>query len=189
MFRGHTDVELSDLGVQQMHATVKRLKQDWQSIYVSPLKRCRLYAENHISNLNVPQNIPVYIKDELQEMSFGRWDGRPVEEVVQQEPKAFAAWRDDPVINPPPQGEPIDSVAARANEFLTLLQNDGVGKNILVLSHGGFLRVLLCVLLNAPLTSAHRWHIPFAGTFRVYGFSVNGQWRWQIEMPSAYVGS
>ncbi|MCL1141987.1 histidine phosphatase family protein [Shewanella gaetbuli] len=72
ILRGRTDVDLSELGVQQMHHSFTELNELPSIIFSSPLKRCALF-----SDLIAKQHrLPIRILDGLQEIDFGDWDGQ-----------------------------------------------------------------------------------------------------------------
>ena len=46
IFRGSTDVLLTDLGWQQMEQALENY-QGWEAVVASPLRRCQLFAEQY----------------------------------------------------------------------------------------------------------------------------------------------
>ena len=54
-FRGRRDVDLSELGMRQAHATARRIAKEWRplQVYSSPLKRCTQTAAEIAAACNV----------------------------------------------------------------------------------------------------------------------------------------
>src|SRR6187401_779020 len=76
IYRGRTDVQLSGEGWQQMERAV-RAPADWQRIVTSPLLRCREFAEHCARRFS----LPLQLENALQELDFGEWEGRLVQEI------------------------------------------------------------------------------------------------------------
>jgi alpha-ribazole phosphatase len=85
--------------------------------------------------------------DRLRELDFGDWDGRPYEEVWQQEQTAVMAFWQNPDASPPPGGETLAAFCARLQALENqLLTYPGLAQNpvhLLLLTHGGVIRGLL----------------------------------------------
>lgn len=91
--------------------------------------------------------VPAHTLDGLSEMDFGLWEGQPVPELSKlpefnlymHEPEKFDASGN--------QGEKYHDVLERMKNSLTEIINNAPDKgNILVVSHGTALRLLICVL-------------------------------------------
>lgn len=162
IFRGHNDVCLTPVGLAQMQKALIRAA-PWSRIISSPLKRCRKFAESLAE-------AEVVFDARLREMSFGHWDGRPVEEVWQTDPVTISAWSCDPTSVTPPGGEPLVQVAERVMTCFADLVAQHRGQKLLLVTHGGVIRVLISQLLGMPLSHAGRIHVPYAAlaTVAVY---------------------
>jgi len=162
IFRGSSNVELSAKGFAQMQAScdyaAQTLNHHWDVIISSPLARCRYFAE-HFSKNN---NIELDIDERIREMSFGDWDGKLVETVWRDYEAVMTRWSADPASITPPNGEPMSDVARRLLEAYRDITQRYRGKKILLIMHGGVIRVLLTQLLNMPLTFANRFEVPYA---------------------------
>lgn len=178
IFRGHTDAVLTATGEAQMASALEKHPKPWQVILTSPLSRCREFAETTAQRLG----IRCRVVDDLKEMSFGDWDGCNVEDVWQQYPDVAEAWSENPQATTPPNGEPLAQVAARAHSIMQLLIDQDEWQNVLLISHGGFLRTLLCQLLDAPINNANRWHIPYASFTSAHLYRQADKIRWQIAL-------
>jgi alpha-ribazole phosphatase len=89
----------------------------------------------------------------LREASFGAWEGLTYDEAMARDRRAMVAFNRDTVQVAPPGGESLVALEARASPcFAALIKEhkDRAGA-LLVVSHGGTLRALLCSLLRMPL--------------------------------------
>lgn len=81
-YRGQLDDPLSELGWNQLRtATIN--KQPWQHIITSPLKRCEKFA----NELAQTHSLPLQIDPKFKEVSFGLWEGKTAEELLNIEEK------------------------------------------------------------------------------------------------------
>lgn len=165
IFRGRTDSPLSETGWQQMDQAVRRwqpplteLNHDWDIILTSPLKRCRLFAEQLAEFLQLPMEI----HPALQEIDFGDWDGQLVTEIQQKFPQEIARFWTNPAEQTPPNGESLldfhQRVVAGFEAIVKAYQN----QRALVICHGGVVRSIIGHCLNMPLDSLPRLSVPHA---------------------------
>jgi alpha-ribazole phosphatase/probable phosphoglycerate mutase len=160
------DDPLSEQGWVQLDAAVG-LHPPWQAIVSSPMRRCaefaRVLAERH--------SLSLQLEDGLREMSFGEWEGRTAAQVMATDPNALARFWQDPVGNRPPGGEPLQDWAQRVTVAWQTLVDQYTGQHILVLCHGGTMRVVLCHLLAVPLQHIWRFEAPYAtfSRIQIYG--------------------
>lgn len=160
-YRGSTDVALSDEGMSTMSQRVTQFlgtrEPCWEHIISSPLIRCSAFAKT----LSQEYGLPVELDDRLKEMHFGDWDGQSIDYIWQTQQQCVEQWFEDPVKFPPPNGEPADVFAERVvNGFSDLLKKYQ-GQHILLLTHGGVMRVLLSHCLSMSLQDLNRFDIPY----------------------------
>ncbi len=141
VFYGQIDVPLSQEGEKLSLEVVSALKQiSLDKLFSSPLRRA-LYPALVLS---MEKGIPLEIREELKEINYGEWAGRPREEVYK-EPLYWERLKKDHLS--PPGGESIKDLRKRAKSFWEDLKSLDSG-NYAVFTHGGFIRALLCELLN-----------------------------------------
>ncbi len=87
----------------------------------------------------------------LREHSVGIWEGRVIPEIAAEAPEAYTAWRAG--IFTPPGGESWGDFARRATAAVRFEQDLGDCRNLLVVCHGGVIRVLLHGLLGLAPTA------------------------------------
>lgn len=157
IFRGRLDAKLTPEGFTQMQDACKA--GEWHTVISSPLQRCWYFARD-LSSAAVADS-------RLQEMSFGDWDGKIISEVWRDDYERISSWAKNPAASCPPNGELLHEVAARVDNFLVDCLCDYRGKNILLVTHGGIVRVLLTQALGMPLAYANRWDVPYGCVTRL----------------------
>lgn len=163
-YRGKlTDHALSNKGFQEMLRKLERLDGGWGCIVSSSLKRCASFA----SQLSASQNIALLLDDRLKEISFGQWDGELIEDVWRSDKCGVEAWFNDPVHSPPPEGEPADAFSTRVIDACEALLKDHAGEKLLIICHGGVMRVLLGHCLGVAYQCLGNFEIPYGCLSRI----------------------
>ena len=128
---GKSDVELTDLGKQQAKKASEQLQDiALDLIFASPLKRA--YTTAKIINKN--HQLPIHQDQRIQEINFGKFEG-----VVNNE--EFQYYKQNHALHYP-EGESLFQVVHRVYSFLEELEKNYPDKNILVVCHGGIVRVI-----------------------------------------------
>lgn len=146
-FRGITDDPLSELGWSQMRASIEQVEPRWDCIISSPLKRC-MYFSNEIGKRF---SIPVICDERFQEMHFGAWEGCTAGEIMETDADGLKNFWNDPINNTPPQAEPLADFEIRVVAAWREVLSFYAGERILLVSHGGVIRVLLCLIQRHPI--------------------------------------
>lgn len=155
IFRGVTDSALTDAGWRQM-ADALAARAGWQRVVSSPLQRCRRFAEWFAGD----RGLPLAVEPELREIHFGHWEGRDIAAVWQEDGAFLERYYRSPGDLAPPGGEaPAEAFARLGRAWNGLLARHG-GEHLLLVCHGGAIRLLLCRLLGAPLASAQFFDVP-----------------------------
>lgn len=146
VFYGQLDVPLSEEGIRKSQEVVEKLaKYPFKGIFSSPLERA-LYPARLLADRT---GIPLIVREELKEIHYGEWTGKP-REFVMSEPLFWERFKDESLS--PPGGESIGALKARARHFWneTLVKcPEGL---YVIFTHGGFLRAMLSDLLQLPTT-------------------------------------
>lgn len=159
IFRGARDVDLSQEGEQQMREKLSlSLTKSWDLVISSPLKRCQVIAKQ----FSTEKNIPLIVENDLREMHFGDWDGQQIADIQKTQSELFSLWQQDPNTATPPNGEPLADVQKRVASVWKEITNTHKGKQILCITHGGVIRVLLGQILDLPSTKLNALNIPYA---------------------------
>lgn len=161
-FRGALDDPLSPLGWEQLRTAVGAY-QHWDVIVSSPLIRCAAFAQEVAERLDQP----LEIVSEFRELNFGAWEGRTAAEVYADNPLAVAQFWRDPVANPIPGGEPVNAFDQRIGAAWTALLERYQGRRVLLVAHGGTIRMVLRQVLELPLRNLWRFEVLYASISRV----------------------
>lgn len=179
ILRGRVNPVLTPLGWAQMRGATALneaheptlITPRWSHIISSPLSRCRDFAERTAEKMQVAS----LIEDQWQEIDYGDWDGMLIKDWRVAAADQFKAFRNDLSALAPPNGEDYLSFKDRitsAFEGLAQLPNNS---HVLVVTHGGVLRVVLPTVLGMALNKSFPLHIPFACYSRVTIDVVNGR--------------
>lgn len=171
VLRGRIDHPLSDLGWQQMYRSAaftaegknSELTPSWTHITSSPLRRCSSFAQHTADQLG----LELKIDDQWQEIDYGDWDGMLLTEWRQQAAAQFREFRKDLSKLVPPNGEDYLSFKGRVLNAWQEISTLDDGSHVLLVTHGGVLRVVLPTVLGMPLNQTQPLHIPFASFSRV----------------------
>jgi len=162
-YRGTVDDPLSPFGWEQMRAAVDIRHPPWNAIVSSPLRRCADFARELAAQLRLTLDI----EPDLREMTFGDWEGRTITEIMRSTPQALTLFWRDPVNHPPPGGEPLPVYAARVTAAWQAVLERHAGRHVLIVGHGGMIRMVLQHVLGMPLQHVWRLEVPYANCSRV----------------------
>jgi broad specificity phosphatase PhoE len=173
IFRGSTDVVLTEQGWQQMGAALAG-EAGWQRVISSPLRRCRLFAEQWASE----QGLPLQVCDELREISFGDWEGRFYAEIEREQGELLQAFWAEPLKVTPPNGEPMLRFRARVLPAINALLDAHVGEHLLLVVHGAVIRLLICEWLSMAMTAFSNIAVPYGALSRIRIYHRVGRPPW-----------
>ncbi len=166
-YRGSLDVPLTDRGYQQMQRSLAVAEclpdAEWELIVSSPLLRCKTIADD----ISRQKNIPLRVEPLLKEIHFGDWEGQLVDTVWQNQREQVDAWGRDPINNSTPNGEAFDQFATRVLQAWDGILQQYEGQKILLITHGGVMRVLLTHVLGMSLSDVSRLDVPYACLSRI----------------------
>lgn len=143
--RGSLDDALTTLGWTQMRDAVTG-QGPWDRIVSSPLQRCALFARE----LSEQLDLPVSFDKDLQELHFGAWEGQSAAALMEADEQALGLFWADPYAFTPPDGEPVLEFSARVLSAVSRLQRDFAGQRVLVVCHGGVMKLLLAQARGMP---------------------------------------
>ena len=140
-FTTHTDVELSDAGLDQARRAAEALAAvSIDRIYSSPLRRALRTAE--MIAARQAGTCPVTADARLTEIDAGPFEGQTEEELAAGPlAAAFARWHTDGEPEFPEGSEPFDAALARASAFLE--EHEGEQGTTLVATHGSLARLIV----------------------------------------------
>jgi len=144
-FRGQLDDPLSATGWQQLRAAVEGAT--WDAVVSSPLQRCAAFARE----LADARGLPLRLDPRLAEYHFGDWQGVPLDTLAAEHGEALGRFWADPSGCPPPGAEPLAAFQARLVGALDAIAATAGRARVLVITHGGAIRLLRCVAQGRPL--------------------------------------
>lgn len=171
ILRGRINPVLTDLGWQQMRmaasldssfmATSKT--PPWDRVISSPLARCREFAKRAA----IAAQTACHVEEKWQEIDYGDWDGMPMSRWRQEAAAQFREFREDITALCPPNGEAFMLFRARILAAWQQVSELQEANHVLVVTHGGVMRVVLPSVLGMPLNRSFPLHIPFACISRI----------------------
>jgi len=114
-----------------------------KAVYSSPLSR----AFETATIIAKAKGLEPVIEEPFNDISFGLWEGRLVDEVAREYPEEFKRWVEAPHLWKAPEGDSLTAVKERAWSRLEELSREHEKETLVVVSH----RVVLMLLLIAAL--------------------------------------
>ncbi|WP_018949427.1 histidine phosphatase family protein [Thioalkalivibrio sp. ALMg11] len=151
-----SDVPLTEAGWGAMRAAMGR-DAAWDRIVCSPLTRCRAPAQVFAEEAGVP----LAVDERLAELDFGDWEGRTAAALMETDADALGRFWQDPVNHPPPNGESLQAFRERVVAGWNDLAPDE-GDRVLVIAHGGVIRLLRALQEGWPLEKLLGIDVPLA---------------------------
>ncbi len=148
-FFGATDVPLSQLGYKQAEQLADFLSQRRvKAVYCSQLQRAKHTAQLAADRLELTINII----PELQEINCGRWEGNSYQEIVNDDEQLYQDWlKMEPGFRFP-EGESLAEFNKRVmqeyNRILSTSIETQAGELIVIVAHGGVIKLILANLLG-----------------------------------------
>ena len=144
-FAGYSDVELSAAGYRQVERLRDRLANEQiDAVYSSVVKRALVTAEVISSG----RKVDIVTCSELREMNYGDAEGLTFEEISRHHPELAESITNFSLELSFPGGESFKGFIARTIKFLNRLNKHAAEQTILIVSHGGALKVLVYDLLG-----------------------------------------
>ena len=155
---GNSDVELAETYLQDIALVRKKLNGiNFQKSYSSPLNRCKLLSESLTKD--------VVIEKSLMEMSLGDWELQKWSDLDQEK---LNEWMEDFVNISPPNSECYLEFSMKPVSFFDkMVKSMKNGDQILLVSHSGPIRAIICHALNLSLSHAFNFEIDFGSVSKI----------------------
>lgn len=149
---GHTDLDLTDLGLKQAKKTAETLSDVvFAAIYSSDLIRAVHTAEPHAEK----RGLEVIKNADFRELFFGEWENASVLYLKEHHHEEFMiGWRQNFGTFTAPNGESVVNMAERMAERIKNIACEHAGENVLVTSHAAAIRALWGKISGLE---AHEW--------------------------------
>ena len=150
-FQGHLDPPLSGGGLHEAALIAARIAGDHDLRPTRIISSSLLRASQTADAIGAATRSSVELDRRLIEIGQGEWEGRTHDEIAATDAERYETWRTSDGL--PPGGETIEGTMVRLGEVLAAL---GTGDGTIVLvSHGGIIRVLARMLLE--LSARRSW--------------------------------
>jgi alpha-ribazole phosphatase/probable phosphoglycerate mutase len=175
-WQGHADLPLNERGWEQMREGFTRLPAEpWAAVYSSDLLR----AQETAAWLGMKLGLSPRVTTSLRERNMGEWEGLTPAEALAGWPDLYPRVEDDPFRGRPPGGESFADLLGRVAPVLQRIAGFHPGEAALVVTHGGILKALVCVLLDMDFK--RREELGLVNGVQVL-FDVDGD-RWTLVTP------
>jgi len=147
-----TDIGLTEAGHEQASTLARRAEQESVDLVLSsPLGRALLTAKPAAAACGLePQ-----IDGRLRELDFGRWEGKTLVEIREEDPGSVRRFEES-AEHGFPGGEPLQEGADRVLEVFADLSRSHPGRTVLVVAHNTLIRLALCRMLGVELGQYRR---------------------------------
>jgi alpha-ribazole phosphatase len=148
-FAGYSDVEMSAVGLRQVGKLRDRLAgEKIDVVYSSDLKRAMVTAEVICSG----RQVDIVTCPELREVNYGEVEGLTYPEIRQRYPEVAELVANFTLRLNFPGGESFEEFIERVSKFADRLNRHAPSETVLVVSHSGPLRTLVCALMGIDHT-------------------------------------
>lgn len=162
---------LTEKGFEQARAMAKEIAARKPDLLIaSPMKRTQETA-GEIAKLT---GLEIKIDKQWLESGFGEWDELTVEEIMKLYPQEWQGWVSDTSYVPGKSGESFEAVAARTEQALSEIEQDHVGKTIVVVTHHMVIKTIVANVLSAPLVSMFHLDVAPCGITTVHSWPSDG---------------
>jgi alpha-ribazole phosphatase len=154
-FCGRSDLDLSQMGQQQLQEIVQRIgKWPFARVYSSSLMRARRTAETVAASKCLELNV----RAGLDEINFGAWEGKSWAEIEALYPVDAARWLKNHPAGTATGGELFLDFQQRVLNEFRYLAKEAQNTCIAIVTHAGFIRTALVSV--AALDAADAWTLP-----------------------------
>ncbi|WP_394757944.1 alpha-ribazole phosphatase [Flavobacterium sp.] len=147
---GQADVEIQADYLSLFESIKTEIPSD-AIVYSSPLRRCTILA-NYISKGNYKTD------SRLMEMNFGEWELKKWNDIPLE---MLNPWMEDFVNVSVPNGESFVQLYERVNTFFDEIKKAKHSKSIVIITHAGVIRSVLCKNSNLSLKDAFQNKVDF----------------------------
>lgn len=163
LMQGRIDIELCEEGINDAIELSKIIDIDKIDIcFSSPLKRAKTTAEILVNN-----KLDIIYDDLLNERSFGNYEGMSFDiDLIKRSWEYDLDYSENKV-------EPMSSCLKRAKEFINKIKKEYPNKNILVVSHAGFIKALHFNIVGYDKNTDFLSFIPKNTTIYEYEINTN----------------
>ncbi|MFW5991547.1 MAG: histidine phosphatase family protein [Candidatus Nanoarchaeia archaeon] len=177
-FNGREDVPLNQEGRLQVYKLSRRLKDSHiDIIYTSPMKRTMETAKI----INAFHKAKIKKDKRLKEVNFGIFDGKSLGYIKKNHYEIYKEREKDKFNYIIPEGESYRHAYQRAKEILGKIRNGDKG-NIMVVTHGTLLKLLLMAIKVYPLEDIEKEYYKPTCLFAFYKDGKTIKWNSWVHL-------
>ena len=166
LWQGHKDYNLTTKGKQQALLT----KHYFSGTYFDKLQTSDLTRDMQTIDIIRSDHIkPIEVKPNWKELNFGRWEGKSSLE-INRGAELLDFWYQNPTKAKIPGGETFIQLQKRVIAAYNGLYNQiqtSLSANVLLVAHGGTIRVLGCYLAGIPLSNLWQLQVNHCSISRI----------------------
>ena len=152
--QGHTDVALSDRGIEQATRLAHRLSSvPFDAAYASDLCRASATASLILQD----REVPMHPTPRLREYHKGAFESMTDAELRSRYPDEYPSYVAKDLDYSPEGGESTREVSKRMSSIICEIKERHLDDTVLVVGHGGSLRAAMMALLGMPLDANWRF--------------------------------
>lgn len=158
---GHTDVDVAHTFEHEKSKVLNSIGAiHFNKIFSSPLIRCQKLANALFSTEKI------IMDNRLKELNFGHWEGVSWDKIEQTDEARW--WFEDYISRPCPGGESYNDLIFRVSAFINDLKtNCSTNDNLLIITHGGVIRVILSHIRGVPPLDVFNIKVEYGGVFKL----------------------
>jgi len=161
-YHGSLDDPLTELGWRQMYEAV-HVETKWNAIISSPMTRCAEFAKVYAALTG----LPLEFDSRFREIHFGDWEGQSAEQLLNRYAVALKLYWSNPWCYTPPNGESLEKFERRVRDAWTDIASRYWSRRILLITHGGIIRMLLYLSRSLSRTKFLNLSVPHASLHTV----------------------
>jgi len=147
IFRGHMDIPLDEVGIQQAEKAGKYLQEvAFTTIYSSTLRRAFQTAQ--IISRYQSKSVEVIPCQGFSDLNYGEWEGKSYERVKEEYPALYKMWEEEPHKVKIPGGETLSEAAERSFKALEEIILKHKGHFIGIVSHRVIIKLVILKMLG-----------------------------------------
>lgn len=165
--QGWGNSDLTDLGIKQAKQLGEALLPiDFNQVVSSPLGRTLDTTKLVMGD----RDIDIVINDDFKEMGFGSWEGQNPELLKTEFPSEHKSLWTDAANYVPIDGEDFNQVLTRVKRGLDQILKDNPKGNVLLVTHGMIVQILLVHMKGLPLSNL--WDRPVVNPTSLSVFDI-----------------
>jgi adenosyl cobinamide kinase/adenosyl cobinamide phosphate guanylyltransferase len=130
-------------------------------------RRIELHRQRRPAAWTVVEEPPIELNQDLREMHFGAWEGRTAAHLAVIDGEALTRFWQNPIKYTPPGAETLAQLQSRTLRTLKAVLTQYRHQRLLLITHGGPIRILLCQALGKPIEKSLQIEVPPASLHRL----------------------